>query len=161
MTPDMNPDLNPEVLGQIFVLCRKRLAAGRIWPEILEELEIMGYRPLDQKYVMRRMNAWVEQAKQLKADGWPYDDMVMYLVNLLATSPDIGRALLEAGLRPADMLRAALPEAISTGYQDAVIKMAMDCEKEADSIEECRRVVAWWLGAPPDSEGENPVGKGC
>ena len=158
---DMNPNLNLDDVKCLRERCSTWLAEGRIWPEILENLEAEGNRPLDMQYVMRGMDAWIEQARALKADGWPYDDMVMYLVNLLATSPDIGRALLEAGLRPADMLRATLPEAISTGYQDEVIKMAMDCEKDAGSIKECRRVVAWWLGAPPEYEGENPVGKGC
>ena len=106
MTPDMNPDLNIKVLRQLRERCRVRLAEGRIWPEILEELEEEGYRPLDLKLVLRGMGAWIEQARLLKSDGWPYDDLVMYLTNLLATGQDTAWALLEAGLQPADMYRA-------------------------------------------------------
>jgi len=147
MTPDMNPDLNTKVLRQLRERCRVRLAEGRIWPEILEELEEEGYRPLDMKLVLRGMGAWIEQARLLKADGWPYDDLVMYLTNLLATGQDTAWALLEAGLQPADMLRAVLPEVIGTEFQATVIKTAMDRGQDA---EECRRVAAWWLGALPE-----------
>lgn len=146
MTPDMNPDLNLEILRQLQDRSRAWLAEGRIWPMILEELEEEGYRPLDLKLVLRTMGAWVEQARLLKADGWPYDDLVMYLVNLLATGQDIGWALLEAGLKPADMLRAVLPEVIGTEFQDTVIQTAID---RGQDVEECRRVVAWWLGVEP------------
>ncbi len=132
MTPDMNPNLNPEVLGKIFVRCRARLAEGWNWPQILVELEEADYRPLDQILVLRGMDVWVEQAKQLKADGWPNDELVRYLVNLLATSPDIAGALLKAGLPPADMLRAVLPEAMKNGYQDDVIKRAMDWKEDTE-----------------------------
>jgi hypothetical protein len=147
MSPDMNPDLNIEVLRQLRERCRVRLAEGRIWPEILEELEDDGYRPLDLRLVLRSMNAWAEQARLLKANGWPYDDLVLYLSNLLATGQDIAWALLEAGLQPADMLRAVLPEVIGTEFQATVIQTAFERGHDA---EECRRVVAWCLGASPE-----------
>ena len=150
MTPDMNPDLNVEVLRLLRDRCRVRLSEGRIWPEILDELNEEGYRPLDLKLVLRGMDAWDEQARLLKSDGWPYDEMVMHLVSLLATSPDIAKAMLSAGLRPPDMLRAALPEALGTGYQNSVIQMAMDSKQSAEDRVECRYVVAWWLGCWPE-----------
>lgn len=139
---DMNPNLNLDDVKRLRERCSAWLAEGRIWPEILEVLEADGNRPLDMQYVMRGMDAWIEQARALKADGWPYEDLVMYLSNILATWQDVAWALLKAGLRPADMLRAVLPAAAGSEFQRSVIQLAMD---QGDAVEECRRVAAWWV----------------
>lgn len=139
---DMNPNLNLDDVKCLRERCDAWLAEGRIWPEILEDLEAEGNRPLDMQYVMRGMDAWIEQARALKADGWPYEDLVMYLSNILATWQDVAWALLKASLRPADMLRAVLPAAAGSEFQRSVIQLAMD---QGDAIEECRRVAAWWV----------------
>jgi hypothetical protein len=107
------------------------------------------------------MDVWEEQARMLKVDGWPYDDVVTYLADILATGQNIAWALLMAGVRPADMLRVVLPVVIGTEFQTSVIQMALGRQQKEEDTEECRRVVAWWLGAQPEYEGENPVGRGC
>lgn len=146
MTSPMKLDLDLDEVKQVKERCRREVAEGRIWPEILADLEDEGYFPPDLRLVVNDMDVWEEQARLLKADGWPYDDLVMYLSDILATGQNIAWALLKAGVRPADMLRVVLPLVIGTAHQASVIQLALDCKQKAEDTNECRRVVAWWLG---------------
>ncbi len=121
------------------------LAQGRILPEILADLEDEGHQRSDLQLVLRGMGAWNEQARLLRADGWAYDDLVMYLASILATPQHIAWALLLAGMRPADMLRVVLPMARGGEFQESTIQMALDCGQD---LEECHRVMAWWRVGP-------------
>ena len=140
---DMTQNLDLEGLGRLRNHCRAELAKGRIWPRILEELESEGYRSLDLQLALRGMGAWNDEARRLKAEGWPYEDLVMYLSEILATGQDIAWALLEAGLRPADMLRAVLPVVVGTEFEEPVVNTA---QKRNLDPEECRQVRAWFFG---------------
>lgn len=160
MTSPMKSNLDLDEVKHVKERCRREVAEGRIWPEILSDLEEEGYFPPDLRLVVNDMDVWEEQARVLKADGWPYDDVVTYLADILATGQNIAWALLLAGVRPADMLRVVLPVVIGTEFHTSVIQMALGRKQKEEDIEECRRVVAWWLGAPPEYEAENLVGKG-
>jgi hypothetical protein len=160
MTSPMKSDLDLDEVKSLKERCRREVAKGRGWPEILADLEGEGYFPPDLRLVVDDMDVWENQARLLKANGWPYDEIVIYLSDILATGQNIAKALLDAGVRPADMLRVVLPVVIGTEHHASVIQLALDRKQEAEDTAECRRVVDWWLGPPGirlvDSGGKGP-----
>ena len=80
----------------------------------------------------------------MKVDGYPYDEIVFQLVSLNATWGEVGRALMEAGLRPADMLRVVLPLMDGSGYWSLVQVALLEGPEDADYLE-ARGVMDFFL----------------
>jgi hypothetical protein len=141
MTLEMNPNMNLADLARMKAQARAWLAEGRIWPDILADFEAEGYFPIDLKLLLRSMGAWSEKAQELKSEGWPYEDLVLYLSELLATWQDVAWALLQAGLRPPDMLRAVFPAACGSEFEASIVQLAL---ARNEAVEECRGVLDWY-----------------
>lgn len=120
------------------------LAQSEGWSEIVDDLVAEGLNDEEVAALLRSRNAWLMEALNRKAEGWPYDEIVFHLVSLKATWGDVGRVLMTAGLPPADMLRSVLP---CTEDEEpwAVIQAALlDGPEDAD-YEEVRSVVAYYV----------------
>ena len=141
MTAQMKLDMNLRELEQMQMRAQAWLDEGRIWPDILSDFADEGYYPLDLQLLLRSMGAWRKKARQLKAEGWPYEDLVMYLLDILATWQDVAWALLQAGMKPADMLRAVFPAACGREFEVSIVQLAL---ARNEAVEECRGVLDWY-----------------
>ena len=71
----------------------------------------------------------------MKSDGFFYDEIICHLVALRASWADVGRALMAAGLSPADMLRAVLPCSQGEEHWSAIQAALVDGPEDADYAE--------------------------
>lgn len=79
------------------------------WPDIVQSLVAEGLSDEEIASLLRQHEAWTAEAWEMKAAGYPYDEIIFHLTTLRASWADAGRALMAVGLPPADMLRAVLP----------------------------------------------------
>jgi hypothetical protein len=85
-------------------------AHGEGWPDIVVDLRGEGIEEEVIAEVLRENQAWVEDAREWKQHGYPYDLIVQYLRDEVAAPwDDVAHALMEVGMSPADMLRVTLP----------------------------------------------------
>ena len=85
------------------------LARRKGWSVIVQDLLADALNDEEIATLMRQRNAWVEEAHEMKAEGYPYDEIVFHLTTLKASWADVGRALMVVGISPADMLRLVFP----------------------------------------------------
>lgn len=85
-------------------------AHGEGWPDIVVDLRDEGIEEEVIAEVLRESQAWVEETREWKQHGYPYEEIVQHLLDDLAAPwGDVALALMEAGMTPADMLRVVLP----------------------------------------------------
>lgn len=80
------------------------------WPDIVADLrgEEIGEEVIAE--VLREHQTWVEEAREWKQHGFPYEEIVQHLRDDLAAPwGDVAHALMVVGMTPADMLRAVMP----------------------------------------------------
>jgi hypothetical protein len=85
------------------------LACADAWSEIVEDLVAEGLNDEEVATLLRQREVWTPEAREMKAEGYPYDEIIFHLTTLRAGWADVGRALMAIGLPPADMLRVVLP----------------------------------------------------
>jgi hypothetical protein len=68
----------------------------------------------------------------MKVEGYPYDEILYHLISLRASWGDVGRALMEVGLSPADMLRVVLPCADGEDRWSLIQAALLDGPEDAD-----------------------------
>lgn len=125
--------MNLEDLSTFQFTIRAELQQGKHWPDIVEWLRNEGLDTLDIQLVLRSMQAWRENARALKVLGYDYDLIVSFLRELCATWVDVAWALVQAGMSPADMLRALLPVMDAEEAYWRVAQVAIcDAPPEAD-----------------------------
>lgn len=85
-------------------------AHGEGWPDIVVDLRGEGIEGEVIAEVLRENQAWVEEAREWKQHGYPYEEIVEHLRGEVAAPwSDVAHALMEVGMPPADMLRVVLP----------------------------------------------------
>lgn len=118
------------------------------WPEVVLELRKEGLTDEEIHQVLGDRQAWADQARAMKMAGYPYDESVYLLRELSAEWGDVARALMEAGLTPADMLRAALPCTDQPDESWAVVQAAV-CDSALDADwDELVSVMTFYLVTP-------------
>jgi len=105
------------------------------WSETVEALEREGLNEEEVTALLRQREAWTAEARELKAEGYPYDEIIFHLTTLRAPLPDVGRALMTVGLSPADMLRVVLPFAEGDELWNVVQVALLDGPEDADYAE--------------------------
>lgn len=84
-------------------------AHGEGWPDIVVDLRGEGIEEEVIAEVLRESQAWVEEAREWKQHGYPYEEIVQHLRDEVAAPwGDVAHALMEVGMSPADMLRVVL-----------------------------------------------------
>lgn len=114
------------------------LARKATWYDIIQDLMDSGCTEEEVVALLRQQDVWVAEAREMKAEGYPYDDILYELnVVLKATWADVARALMEVGTTPADMLRMVLPTMEGEDYWSVVNPALMDGPADTDFGEIC------------------------
>ena len=116
-------------------LIEESLACGDCWSDIVQDLLAEGLNDEEIASLLRSQDAWAMDVRRMKADGFPYEEMVFYLTTMRATWADIGRALMSAGVSPADMLRTVLPFTEGEDHWPLVQAGLLDGPEDADYAE--------------------------
>lgn len=82
---------------------------GSFWVDVVRDLLAAGLTHEEIAELFRERQVWSLEARQMKAEGYPYDEILYHLATLRAPWGDVGRALMDVGLSPADILRVILP----------------------------------------------------
>lgn len=128
------------------------------WPEVVLELRKEGLTDTEIHEVLGERRAWADQASASKMAGYPYDETVYLLCELCADWGDVARALMEAGLTPADVLRAVLPCTDQPDESWAVVQAAV-CDSPMDADwNELLSVMTFYLVTPWDVLEGLPAG---
>jgi hypothetical protein len=121
------------------------LARQATWYEIIQDLVDGGCSENEVAMLLRQRDLWVTEAREMKAEGYPYDDILYELTTVLkATWTDVARVLMEVGVTPADTLRLVLPLMEGDDYWAVVQPAMMDGPEDADYDEVCN-VVSFFL----------------
>jgi hypothetical protein len=116
-------------------LIEEAMAREQGWYNIDRDLLAEGLNDEEVAAVLRPQEAWVAEARQMKSDGFFYDEIICHLIALRASWADVGRALMAAGLSPADMLRAALPCTEGEEHWQVIQAALVDGPEDADYTE--------------------------
>ncbi|MBP1625963.1 MAG: hypothetical protein H6Q00_438 [Holophagaceae bacterium] len=108
---------------------------GSLWLDVIRELRAAGLSEEEVQELLRQREVWGTEARLMKAEGYPYEEILSHLVALKAPWGDVGRALMEAGLSPADMLRAVLPSTDGEDHWPLVQAALLDGPEDADYSE--------------------------
>jgi hypothetical protein len=118
------------------------LASHEGWADIVVDLRGEG---LDEEVIatlLREHQAWVEEAREWKQYGFPYEDIVRHLRDeVVAGWGDVAQALQDIGLTPADMLRVVLP-LLGEDEPNPVVRAAL--LEGADGTEEALAVIDYF-----------------
>ena len=79
------------------------------WACIVQDLIQEGFSDEEIATLLRPQEAWIAEARDMKAAGIPDEDIVFHLLSLKATWTDVVQAFLGLGLSLGDMLRVVLP----------------------------------------------------
>lgn len=107
-------------------------ACSEAWSDIVQNLMAEGLHEEEVATLLRQRETWIAEAREMKSEGHPYDEIIFHLSTLKATWADIARALMEVGLSPADMLRAVLPCTEGEEYWSVVQAALLDGPEDAD-----------------------------
>ena len=113
----------------------ERLSCDEGWFDIVQNLVAEGLNDDEVTTLLRQRDAWTAEAREMKSDGFLYDEIICHLVGLRASWADVGRALMAVGLSPADMLRAVLPCTEGEEHWSAVHTALVDGPEDADYAE--------------------------
>ncbi len=105
---------------------------GSLWLDVIRELKVAGLSEEEVQELLRQREVWGREARLMKAEGYPYDEILCHLIALRAPWGDAGRALMEAGLSPADMLRVMLPSTDGEDHWPLVQAALLDGPEDAD-----------------------------
>lgn len=114
------------------------------WPDIVQDLVAEGLNDDEVATLLRQREAWTAEAREMKAEGFPYDEIIFHLASLRASWADVGRALMVVGLPPADMLRAVLPSTEGEEHWPVVQVALLDGPEDAD-YDEVRGVLGFYF----------------
>lgn len=84
---------------------------GYRWDVAARELAENGFTEQVIADGLRSKGAWKTTANSLKAEGQPYEDIVVRLQQMFAGWADVASALLTSGVAGADVLRTLIPVA--------------------------------------------------
>lgn len=108
------------------------------WTDIVADLRREGIEAGIIHQVLQEHHAWTAEACEWKACGFPYDELALHLREQLAAEwRDVARALMEAGLPPADMLRVVLPLLEADESMPIVQAALLEGPEDADYGEVC------------------------
>ena len=113
------------------------------WSDMVQDLARVGFTDEEIGGLLRPHEAWTAEAREMKAAGYPYDEILFHLRTLKATWADAARALLRAGLSPADMLRVVLPATEGDGALPVIEVAWLEAPGGTDE-EEVRGVLAYF-----------------
>lgn len=83
---------------------------GEGWPDIVVDLRGEGIEEEVIAEVLRERQAWIEEVREWKQHGFPYEEIVQHLRDEVAAPwGDVAHALMSAGMTPPDVLRVVLP----------------------------------------------------
>lgn len=117
------------------------------WADIVLDLRAEGLEEGEITLVLREQQAWTAEAREWKMHGFPYDEIITHLKDeLLAEWGDVARALMEAGLPPADMLRAVLPLTEEAELLPVVYAALLDGPEDSD-YQEVRGVLGFFFAS--------------
>jgi len=105
------------------------------WPDIVQDLVAEGLNDDEVATLLRQREVWTAEAREMKAEGFPYDEIISHLTSLRASWADVGWALMAVGLPPADMLRAVLPSTEGEEHWPVVQVALLDGPEDADYAE--------------------------
>jgi hypothetical protein len=120
------------------------------WPDIVQDLIAAGLNDGEVAALLREWEAWTAEALEMKIAGYPYDEIIFHLTTLRASWADVGRALMAAGLSPADMLRAVLPSTEGEEHWSVVQVALLDGPEDAD-YEEVRGVLGFYFASEEEA----------
>lgn len=108
---------------------------GSLWVDVVRDLLAAGLTDEEIAELFRERQVWSLEAQQMKSEGYPYEEILYHLAMLRAPLGDAGRALMEVGLSPADMLRVMLPFTDGEGHWPLVQAALLDGPEDADYAE--------------------------
>lgn len=133
-------------------LVEDSLANQEGWADIVVDLRGEGIDEDVITTVLREHQAWVEEAREWKSHGFPYEEVVQHLRDEVAAGwEDVAHALMEVGLNLADMLRVVLP---LLGEDDPLptVRMALLEFHDGSGEEEAREVVDYFFPGMAEEE---------
>ena len=122
------------------------------WSDIVQDLVAEGLNDDEVATLLRQREAWTAEAREMKAAGYPYDEIIFHLTSLRASWADVGLALMTAGLSPADMLRAVLPSTEEEEHWPVVQVALLNGPEDAD-YEEVRGVLGFFFASEEEVLG--------
>jgi hypothetical protein len=105
---------------------------GSLWADVVRDLLAAGLTDEEIATLFRERQVWSAEARLMKAEGYPYDEILYHLSTLRAPWGDVGRALMDVGLSPADMLRVMLPSTDGEDHWPLVQAAILDGPEDAD-----------------------------
>ncbi len=126
-------------------LVEDSLASQEGWADIVVDLRGEGIEEEVITTVLREHEAWVEEAREWKQHGYPYEEIIQHLRDEVAAEwGDVALALMELGLNPADMLRVVLP---LLGEDDPLpaVRAALLESSDGSGEEEAREVIDYYI----------------
>lgn len=105
---------------------------GSLWVDVVRDLLAAGLTDEEIAALFRERQVWSAEARQMKAEGYPYDEILYHLATLRAPWGDVGRALMDVGLSPADMLRVMLPSTDGEDHWPLVQAALLEGPEDAD-----------------------------
>jgi len=136
---------DPALVSLGLEVVEEALANLEGWADIVVDLRAEGLEDEEIRLVLRERQAWVAEAREWKQHGFPYDAIITQLRDeLLAEWGDVARALMEAGLSPADMLRVVFPCTEESELIPVVQAVLLDGPEDAD-YPEAREVLGFFF----------------
>lgn len=108
------------------------LACRKGWSVIVQDLLVEGFNDEEISTLMRQRNSWVEEAREMKSEGYPNDEIAFHLTTLKASWADVGLALLAVGISPANILRLVFPWTDGDDHWPLVRAVLLDGPEDAD-----------------------------
>jgi hypothetical protein len=105
---------------------------GSLWADVVRDLLAAGLTDEEIAGLFRERQVWSAEARLMKAEGYPYGEILYHLSTLRAPWGDVGRALMDVGLSPADMLRVMLPSTDGEDHWPLVQAALLDGPEDAD-----------------------------
>lgn len=105
---------------------------GSLLADVVRDLLTAGLTDEEIAALFRERQIWSAEARLMKAEGYPYDEILYHLTTLRAPWGDVGRALMDVGLSPADMLRVMLPSTDGEDHWPLVQAALLDGPEDAD-----------------------------
>ena len=115
------------------------------WTAIVQDLVAAGLNDDEGATLLRQREAWIAEAREMLAEGYPYDEIIFHLSTIRASWAEVGRALMAVGVPPSEMLRAVLPLTEGKTHWSVVQVALLEGPEEADFGEVCGMLAFFFI----------------
>lgn len=128
---------------------------GEGWSDIVVDLRGEGIGEEVITEVLRERQAWIEEAREWKQHGFPYEEIVQHLRDEVAAPwGDVAHALMSAGMAPPDVLRVVLPLMGEESPLPVVQAALLEGPEDSDEAEAWEVVDYFFPGMAEEESGE-------